>query len=204
MLDDQSPSPLRPAASAASSASRTPVGPYGGSRKMTSKCVPCSRRTASASLARIIACRSSTPQRSRLSRNKPHRPRIVVDERHVRCAPAQRLDADRSRSRIGIEDLGPVHSSREDIEQRLAQTIGGWPQSLPGRRGQPAPLERSRDHAHLPDSHEAEPLLPTASHERLERSRLPHVVERGHRFAPRLFHQLMIAQQIANTQGGHA
>lgn len=56
----------------------------------------------------------------------------------------------------------------------------------------------------LADSNEAEALLPARTHERRELARARLRVEGNDGFAARFFHELMIAQQIADAQRRHA
>src|SRR4030095_13709746 len=58
--------------------------------------------------------------------------------------------------------------------------------------------------AELSHSDQPEALLPAAAHERDERVRLTRIVERGDGFAPRVFHDLVIAYEVADAERWHA
>ena len=82
-------------------------------------------------------------------RDQRGRAAILLDERDVRGAAAQRLDADRAGPGKAVEHARALDPRRQDVEQRLAQLVGGRPQPVPGRRLQPAPLERAGDDSHV-------------------------------------------------------
>ena len=81
-------------------------------------------------------------------RDQRTRAPIAFDERHVRRASAERLDSAGTRPRIAVEHARPSHARRENVEQRLAQLVGGRPQSLPRGRFQPAAFQRAGYDAH--------------------------------------------------------
>src|SRR6266850_735739 len=77
-----------------------------------------------------------------------HRAPVVLDERHVRRAAAQGLDADGARAGKSVEHARRLDARREDVEQRLAQLVGCRSKALPRRRLQPAALVKACDHTH--------------------------------------------------------
>ena len=103
------------------------------------------------------------------------RTRVMINEHDVRRAAAQRLDADGAGSGKCVEHGRALTCLSQDVEQRLAQAIGGGPQARPGRRRQPAALQRARDDAQaltrrrssrraaLADLDETEALAPRAA-----------------------------------------
>src|SRR4029434_4440597 len=75
--------------------------------------------------------------------------RITLHERDVCGTPAERLDPDRARAGVAVEDACALDARRQDVEQRLAQLVGGRTQALPCRGLQPSALEAPRDHSHV-------------------------------------------------------
>jgi hypothetical protein len=51
------------------------------------------------------------------------RARIGIDERHMRRASADRLDANRAGARVVIEHARTFDARRDHVEQRLAQVV---------------------------------------------------------------------------------
>src|SRR5262245_9231955 len=70
------------------------------------------------------------------------------DECNALCAVRQRINADCSRTRANISEMRPFDSRREDVEQRLAQTIRGRAHAPSFERFQPAAFVDSSDHSH--------------------------------------------------------
>ena len=73
-------------------------------------------------------------------RSAPSRARVALHERHVRRAPAQRLDPDRARARRSHRGSARRDSRGQDVEQRLPQadpTSAAAPPSRASRSGGP-------------------------------------------------------------------
>ena len=73
---------------------------------------------------------------------------VLLDERHVCRAPADRFDSDRSRSRIAVEHPRAGDPRREDVEQRLAQPVGRRTQPVPVGSPEPPAFQRAGDDTH--------------------------------------------------------
>src|ERR1700720_2736911 len=76
----------------------------------------------------------------------------VIDKQCEGSAARQRLDAERASPREQVEHASAgdrvVVGMQQNIEQRLAQPIGGRPNDRRLRAGQGAPPQSSADHAH--------------------------------------------------------
>ncbi len=145
VLDDEQRAGRRPAAPAASSAAaarrrrtadrgrpgrtRSPPAPRRPRRK---SCADNSIAVARRRSARRFASMSATARA------------IPLDERHVRGAAAERLDADRAGPGVAVEHPRARIARREDVEQRLAQPVGRRPQPLPVGRSSRRPFSCRR------------------------------------------------------------
>ena len=74
---------------------------------------------------------------------------ITLDERDVRGASADGLDAERAGTGVPVEHPGATDSRPDDIEQRLSQHVRRRSQALPCRRLQSTAFEGTCDDAHL-------------------------------------------------------
>src|SRR5262249_42468229 len=94
------------------------------------------------------------PQAERLDirANERARFRAVIDEQRKRRAARYRLETERPGAGEEIEhartDERVVIGMHQDIEQRLAQTVGGGPDPGSGRPLEAAPAQPSTDNAH--------------------------------------------------------
>src|SRR5687768_15771741 len=67
----------------------------------------------------------------------------------MRRTATECFNAQRTRTGKTIEHPCAVDMRPQDVEQRLAQLVGGRPDTLPRWRLEPAPLEVSGDHTHV-------------------------------------------------------
>ena len=70
--------------------------------------------------------------------------RSLLDEHRRAGTAAERFQTDRAGAGKDIEHPRIRHTRRDDVEERLAQLVGGWPQPVPARRVQAAALLRCR------------------------------------------------------------
>ena len=158
----------------------------------------------------MIAHASSAPQARCSSSSTRSARAIALDERHVRGAAAQRLEPERAgagkaveharaRRRVGPSTLNSVSRSPSDVGRTAAP--GGADSRRPLQR--PAMMRIRIPIRKLPDQptptrpKRVGPVRREVLDERLRRAA---VVEPRDGFAPRVFHQRVIAQQIADAQ----
>ena len=73
---------------------------------------------------------------------------VGLDQQHVGRAPGQRLQADRARARVQVEDRRPVQAAADrqhGREQALPRPVAGRPGRPAGRHGEPPAAGRARD-----------------------------------------------------------
>jgi uncharacterized protein (DUF2236 family) len=66
----------------------------------------------------------------------------------VARAAAERFDSHRPGAGVGVQENRAFDASRQDIEQRFAQTVGRGPGGVAGDALQAARTKLSGDHAH--------------------------------------------------------
>src|SRR5262249_37624802 len=71
--------------------------------------------------------------------------RAGLDGIDLARAAAERLEGEGARARAAVDDVEAVEPLSEPVEERLLHAIGERPRREPGRRGEPAPLERPTD-----------------------------------------------------------
>ena len=95
---------------------------------------------------------AAEPQRLDVLPQQRPRLRAVVDEQAKRSAARDRLDAERAGAGEQVEHPriadGIAIGMRENVEQRLAQAVGGRPDLARGRARDRAPAQSSADDAH--------------------------------------------------------
>ena len=143
---------------------------------------------------------------------------VLLDERHVRRATTQGLDAECAGAGVCVEDARPGDARRQDVEQCLAQLVGRRPDAFPRRRLEPAAFELTAitrttstpAHAEacayepraqlIPDLDQSELLLPPLLHEGPELLGQAALLHQTTGLVMCRLHDVAIANQVARPQ----
>ncbi len=89
-------------------------------------------------------------QRGQILANRFQRGAIPLQKEGMARPAAERFDADRAGAGVRIHKRRALDARRQNVEERLAQTIGRGPRGRTRNALQAARPELSRDHSHQP------------------------------------------------------